>query len=125
MTRIKLGLQKVLFLGNLNAKRDWGHAKDYVEAQWLMMQKNKPDDFVIATGIQHSVRDFIKIASKYLDMKIDWSGEGLDEVGSYKGKDIIKVDPRYFRPSEVETLLGDASKARDILKWTLKYHLNN
>ena len=99
LTRIKLGLQKVLFLGNLNAKRDWGHAKDYVEAQWLMMQKNKPDDFVIATGIQHSVRDFIKIASKYLDMKIDWRGEGLDEVGSYKGKDIIKVDPRYFRPS--------------------------
>ncbi len=120
LARIKLGLQKVLYLGNLNAKRDWGHAKDYVEAQWLMMQKNKPDDFVIATGIQYSVRDFIKIASKYLDMKIDWRGKGLEEVGSYKGKDIIKVDQKYFRPSEVETLLGDASKARDTLKWSPK-----
>ena len=120
LARIKLGLQKFLYLGNLNAKRDWGHAKDFVEAQWLMMQKNKPDDFVIATGIQHSIRDFIKIASECLDMKVDWRGKGLDEVGSYEGKDIIKVDPRYFRPSEVETLLGDSSKAKDVLKWNPK-----
>tara|TARA_B100000795_G_scaffold254189_1_gene224884 strand:+ start:37 stop:1080 length:1044 start_codon:yes stop_codon:yes gene_type:complete len=120
LARIKLGLQKTLYLGNLNAKRDWGHAKDYVEAQWLMLQKNKPEDFVIATGVQYSVRDFINLASKNLDMKIDWKGKGLDEVGSFDGKDIIKVDPRYFRPSEVETLLGDASKARDILNWIPK-----
>jgi len=120
LARIKLGLQKTLYLGNLNAKRDWGHAKDYVEAQWLMLQKNKPEDFVIATGVQYSVRDFINLASKNLDMKIDWKGKGLDEVGSFDGKDVIKVDPRYFRPSEVETLLGDASKARDILNWIPK-----
>ena len=120
LARIKLGLQKTLYLGNLNAKRDWGHAKDYVEAQWLMLQKNKPEDFVIATGVQYSVRDFINLASKNLDMKINWKGKGLDEVGSFDGKDIIKVDPRYFRPSEVETLLGDASKARDILNWIPK-----
>jgi GDPmannose 4,6-dehydratase len=120
LARIKLGLQKTLYLGNLNAKRDWGHAKDYVEAQWLMLQKNKPEDFVIATGVQYSVRDFINLASKNLDMKIDWKGKGLDEVGSFDGKEIIKVDPRYFRPSEVETLLGDASKARDILNWIPK-----
>ena len=120
LARIKLGLQKTLYLGNLNAKRDWGHAKDYVEAQWLMLQKNKPEDFVIATGVQYSVRDFINLASKNLDMKIDWKGKGLDEVGSFDGKDIIKVDPRYFRPTEVETLLGDASKARDILNWIPK-----
>ena len=117
LARIKLGLQKTLYLGNLNAKRDWGHAKDYVEAQWLMLQKNKPEDFVIATGVQNSVRDFINLASKNLDMKIDWKGKGLDEVGSFDGKDIIKVDPRYFRPTEVETLLGDASKAKEKLKW--------
>ena len=120
LARIKLGLQKTLYLGNLNAKRDWGHAKDYVEAQWLMLQKNKPEDFVIATGVQYSVRDFINLASKNLDMKINWKGKGLDEVGSFDGKDIIKVDPRYFRPSEVETLLGDASKARVILNWMPK-----
>ena len=120
LARIKLGLQKTLYLGNLNAKRDWGHAKDYVEAQWLMLQKNKPEDFVIATGVQYSVRDFINLASKNLDMKINWKGKDLDEVGSFDGKDIIKVDPRYFRPSEVETLLGDASKARDILNWMPK-----
>ena len=120
LARIKLGLQKTLYLGNLNAKRDWGHAKDYVEAQWLMLQKNKPEDFVIATGVQYSVRDFINLASKNLDMKIDWKGKGLDEVGSFDGKEIIKVDPRYFRPSEVETLLGDASKAKDVLNWLPK-----
>ena len=120
LSHIKLGLQKKLFLGNLNAKRDWGHAKDYVEAQWLMLQQEKPEDFVIATGKQYSVRDFINLAAKQLDMKIEWSGKNLNEVGSFEGKDIIKVDPKYFRPTEVETLLGDASKAKKKLKWSPK-----
>ena len=120
LSRIKLGLQKELYLGNLNALRDWGHAKDYVEAQWLMLQNEKPEDFVIATGKQHSVRDFINLAAKQLDMKIDWSGKDLNEVGSLEGEDIIKVDPRYFRPTEVETLLGDASKAKEKLNWSPK-----
>jgi len=120
LARIKLGLQKNLYLGNLNALRDWGHAKDYVEAQWLMLQQAKPEDFVIATGKQYSVRDFINLASQQLDMKIDWRGKGLKEVGSFEGNDIIKVDPRYFRPTEVETLLGDASKAKEKLKWSPK-----
>ncbi len=120
LVRIKLGLQKKLYLGNLNAKRDWGHAKDFVEAQWLMLQQEKPDDFVIATGTQYSVRDFINEASKNLDMKIKWSGKDLDEVGSFKGEDIINIDPRYFRPTDVETLLGDASKANEVLNWAPK-----
>ena len=120
LTRIKLGLQKNLYLGNLDAKRDWGHAKDFIEAQWLMLQQEKPEDFVIATGKQHSVREFINLASKRLDMKIKWSGKDLDEVGSYEGKDIIKIDSRYFRPTEVETLLGDSSKAKKKLKWVPK-----
>ena len=120
LTRIKLGLQKNLFLGNLDAKRDWGHAKDFIEAQWLMLQQEKPEDFVIATGKQYSVRDFINLASKRLDMKIDWKGKNLDEVGSLDGNDIIKIDPRYFRPTEVETLLGDASKAKEKLNWSPK-----
>jgi GDPmannose 4,6-dehydratase len=120
LVRIKLGYQKKLYLGNLDALRDWGHAKDYVEAQWLMLQQKKPEDFVIATGKQYSVRDFINSASKNLDMKIKWSGKGLNEVGSYKGKDIIKVDRRYFRPTEVDTLLGDAKKAKAKLKWSPK-----
>ena len=120
LSRIKLGLQKELYLGNLNALRDWGHAKDYVEAQWLMLQNEKPEDFVIATGKQYSVRDFINLAAKQLDMKIDWSGKDLNEVGSLEGKDIIKVDPRYFRPTEVETLLGDATKAKEKLNWSPK-----
>ena len=120
LARIKLGLQKNLYLGNLNALRDWGHAKDYVEAQWLMLQQQKPDDFVIATGKQYSVRDFINLASKQLDMKIEWSGKDLNEVGSFEGSDIIKIDPRYFRPTEVKTLLGDASKAKDKLNWSPK-----
>ena len=120
LTRIKLGLQKTLYLGNLNAKRDWGHAKDFVEAQWLILQQENPEDFVIATGKQYSVRDFVNLASKHLDMKIDWSGKELDEVGSYDGQDIIKVDQRYFRPTEVETLLGDASKAKKKLNWSPK-----
>jgi len=120
LARIKLGLQKSLYLGNLNALRDWGHAKDFVEAQWLMLQQQKPEEFVIATGIQHSVRDFINEASKNLDMKIDWKGKNLEEVGSFNEKDIIKVDPRYFRPAEVEILLGDASKAKEKLNWVPK-----
>ena len=120
LARIKLGLQKKLFLGNLNAMRDWGHAIDYVEAQWLMLQQDKPEDFVIATGKQYSVRDFINLTVKNLDMKIEWKGKGLDEVGYLNGKDVIRVDPRYFRPTEVETLLGDASKAKNKLNWTPK-----
>src|SRR6056300_1173629 len=99
LTRIKLGLQKKLYLGNLNAMRDWGHAIDYVEAQWLMLQQEKPEDFVIATGKQYSVRDFINLTVKNLDMKIEWSGKDLEEVGSYNKKEIIKVDPKYFRPT--------------------------
>ena len=117
LAKIKVGSQKSLYLGNLNAKRDWGHTKDFIEAQWLMLQQENPEDFVIATGKQYSVRDFINLASKNLDMKIDWRGKDLDEVGSFNGEVIIKVDPRYFRPTEVETLLGDASKAKEKLKW--------
>ena len=120
LSRIKLGLQKELYLGNLNALRDWGHAKDYVEAQWLMLQQETPEDFVIASGKQYSVRDFINLASKHLDIKIEWSGKDLNEVGSFEGSDIIKVDLRYFRPTEVETLLGDASKAKEKLNWSPK-----
>jgi GDPmannose 4,6-dehydratase len=120
LARIKLGIQKNLYLGNLNALRDWGHAKDFVEAQWLMLQQPQPEDFVIATGKHYSVRDFINEASKNLDIKIIWSGKGLEEVGSYNGKNIIKIDPRYFRPTEVETLLGDASKAKKKLNWSPK-----
>tara|TARA_B100001093_G_scaffold514922_1_gene590076 strand:- start:91 stop:1140 length:1050 start_codon:yes stop_codon:yes gene_type:complete len=120
LARIKLGLQKDLYIGNLNALRDWGHAKDFVEAQWLMLQHKDPEDFVIATGNQYSVRDFINEASKNLDMKIEWKGNNLDEVGSFNGKDIISVDPKYFRPTEVESLLGDASKAKEKLNWSAK-----
>ena len=120
LARIKIGLQKNLYLGNLNALRDWGHAKDFVEAQWLMLQQQKPEDFVIATGKQYSVRDFINLASKFLDMTIEWKGKDLEEVGSYNGKEIIKIDPKYFRPTEVEALLGDASKAKEKLNWLPK-----
>tara|TARA_B110000037_G_scaffold220783_1_gene289628 strand:- start:299 stop:1357 length:1059 start_codon:yes stop_codon:yes gene_type:complete len=120
LARIKLGLQKNLYLGNLNAMRDWGHAKDFVEAQWSMLQQEKPEDFVIATGVQYSVRDFVNQASKNLDMIIDWRGKDLKEVGSFRGEDIIKVDPRYFRSTEVETLLGDATKAKEKLNWVPK-----
>ena len=120
LARIKIGLQKNLYLGNLNALRDWGHAKDFVEAQWLMLQQQKPEDFVIATGKQYSVRDFINLSSKFLDMTIEWKGKDLEEVGSYNGKEIIKIDPKYFRPTEVEALLGDASKAKEKLNWLPK-----
>ena len=120
LARIKLSKQKDLFIGNLNSLRDWGHAKDYVEAQWLMLQQDKPEDYVIATGKQYSVRDFIELAANYLDIKIIWKGKGVKEVGLVDGKEIIKVDPRYFRPSEVETLLGDATKAKIKLNWEPK-----
>lgn len=121
LARIKLGLQECLYLGNLDAKRDWGHAKDYVEMQWMMLQQDQPEDFVIATGVQFSVRDFVDAAAKELGMKITWEGEGVDEKGrNEEGKVIVAVDPRYFRPTEVETLLGDPTKAREKLGWTPK-----
>jgi GDPmannose 4,6-dehydratase len=120
LTRMHVGLQDTLYLGNLDARRDWGHARDYVRAQWLMLQQPVPDDFVIATGKQFSVRDFVVAASSLLDIKLDWQGEGVDEVGvdTKSGRTLVRVDPRYFRPTEVTTLLGDASKARDKLGWT-------
>ena len=120
LARIKLGLQKNLYLGNLNAKRDWGHARDYVEAQWLMLQQKLPQDFVIATGKQYSVREFINLAAEYLDMKIEWKGNDLNEIGLINNKEVIKIDPRYYRPTEVETLLGDATKAKNELNWAPK-----
>jgi GDPmannose 4,6-dehydratase len=119
LARIKLGRQDVLKLGNLDALRDWGHARDYVEMQWLMLQQEEPDDFVIATGVQYSVREFVLAAADALGMTIHFEGEGVDEVGrDPSGKIIVSVDPRYFRPTEVETLLGDASKAKQKLGWT-------
>ena len=120
LPRIKLGLQDCLYLGNLDAKRDWGHARDYVEMQWLMLQQDAPEDFVIATGAQYSVRDFVNAAGKELGMDIRWQGDGVDEIGLLDDKPIVRVDPRYFRPTEVETLLGDATKAREKLGWTPK-----
>lgn len=116
---IALGLQKCLYLGNLNAKRDWGFAGDYVEAMWLMLQQDTPDDYVIATGTTTTVRDFVSLAFAELGIDIDWSGTGVDEVGTNRatGNVIVRVDPRYFRPTEVDLLLGDASKARRILGW--------
>ena len=126
LSRIKLGLQKDLVLGNLNAKRDWGHAEDYAEAMWKMMQLKKPDDFVIATGKQYSVRDFVNNSAKNLGMNIKWVGKGINEKGIDKktGKTIVKVGKRYFRPTEVDTLLGDARKAKKILKWKPKITFN-
>jgi len=120
LAKIKLGIQNKLYIGNLEAKRDWGHARDYVEAQWLMLQQKKPEDFVISTGKQYSVRDFINEASKNLNMQLEWSGKGLEEVGSFKGQPIVIVDPKYFRPTEVDTLLGDSSKAEQKLNWVPK-----
>ncbi len=119
LARIKLGLQDSIFLGNLDARRDWGHAKDFVEAQWLMLQQDKPQDFCIATGEQHSVREFINLSAKNLDISIFWEGEGLEERGIHQdtGKEIIKIDKRYFRPSEVDTLLGDPTNAKEVLGW--------
>jgi GDPmannose 4,6-dehydratase len=120
LTRISVGLQKALHLGNLDSLRDWGHARDYVKAQWLMLQQEQAEDFVIATGKQYSVRDFVVEAGSLLNMKIEWRGKGVDEVGVDKtsGRTIVHVDPRYFRPTEVETLLGDPSKAKRKLGWS-------
>ena len=137
LSRIALGLQDCLYLGNLDAKRDWGHAKDFVRMQWMMLQQDNPEDFVIATGRQHSVRDFVELAAAELGIRIEWKGKGVDEVGAICdlesitvygsrtikhdypkiGSEIIRIDPRYFRPTEVETLLGDPSKARKKLGW--------
>jgi GDPmannose 4,6-dehydratase len=126
LSRISTGQQDVLYLGNLNAKRDWGHAKDFVEAMWLMLQQDEPDDYVIATGEQYSVRAFVETAAPYFGMKIAWEGEGLDEVGIDKltKRTVIKVSPKYFRPAEVETLLGDATKAKEKLGWEPKISFN-
>jgi GDPmannose 4,6-dehydratase len=121
LARIKLNLQDCLYLGNIDSLRDWGHARDYVEMQWLMMQQNKPEDFVIATGVQHSIRQFIEIAAKELDINITWKGKGKEEKGyDSSGRCIVQIDPRYFRPTEVETLLGDSTKAKEKLGWTPK-----
>ena len=137
LARIALGLQQCTYLGNLNARRDWGHARDYVEMQWLMLQQDKPDDFVIASGVQHSVREFVDKAAAELGIRLRWEGEGVDEIGIVvsisssqapslsgqkieEGQVIVRVDPRYFRPTEVESLLGDASKAKRELGWEPK-----
>ena len=137
LARITLGLQDCLYLGNLDAKRDWGHARDFVEAQWLILQQEEPDDFVIATGEQHSVREFVEAAASELGICLRWKGNGVDEVGIVKSSDgsrvtphasrvpavggtIIRIDPRYFRPTEVGSLVGDASKARDKMGWVPK-----
>lgn len=118
LARIHLGLQACLYLGNLNALRDWGHARDYVEMQWLMLQQQRPEDFVIATGEQHSVREFVEVAAAELGMQITWSGKGVDEKGiDANGRVVVAVDRRYFRPAEVETLLGDPKRAREKLGW--------
>lgn len=120
LSRIKLKLQDCLYLGNLDAKRDWGHARDYVEMQWLMLQQDEPEDFVIATGEQYSVRDFVSAAADELGMKIRFEGSGVDEKGYVSDECVVQVDPKYFRPTEVETLLGDASKAKTRLGWSTK-----
>ena len=122
LSKISVGLQDVLELGNLNAKRDWGHAKDFVEAMWMMLQQDEPEDYVIATGVQYSVREFVEEAAPYFGMNIVWKGEGLDEVGIDKntGRTVVRVNPKYFRPAEVETLLGDATKAKEKLGWEPK-----
>jgi GDPmannose 4,6-dehydratase len=121
LARIKLNLQDCLYLGNMDSLRDWGHAKDYVEMQWLMLQQEQPEDFVIATGVQYSVRDFVDAAAKELGVNIIWQGKGVDETGTdQNGNVIVKVDPRYFRPTEVETLLGDPTKAKEKLGWVPK-----
>ena len=121
LSKIKLGLQSCLYLGNLDAKRDWGPAKDYVEMQWLMLQQDKPDDFVISTGEQYSVRDFVNIAANELGINLEWVGSGVEEKAfDQSGNCIVEVDPRYYRPTEVETLLGDSSKAKKLLGWEPK-----
>ena len=126
LARIKLGVDNTLYLGNLEAKRDWGYAKDYVEGMWLMLQQDKPDDYVLATNETHTVREFVEISAKRLGFDIEWSGEGVDEIGTDKntGKVIIRIDPRYFRPSEVDLLIGDPAKAKKQLKWEPKVTFN-
>ncbi|GGA33334.1 GDP-mannose 4,6-dehydratase [Dyella nitratireducens] len=125
LARIKLGLQSCLYLGNLDAKRDWGHARDYVVAQWLILQQDKPDDYVIASGHQHSVREFVDAVAREMEIDLTWRGSGLDEQGvDGEGRVIVAVDPRYFRPAEVDTLLGDASKAKRELSWEPKISFN-
>ena len=123
LRNIRDGKQEFLTLGNLNALRDWGHAKDYVKAMWLILQQDKPDDFVIATGKQYSVRDFVEKCAPYFNMSIEWHNEGLEEVGidSWTGNTVVRVDPKYFRPAEVETLLGDPTKAKTVLGWEPEY----
>jgi len=119
LSRIQQNLERCLYLGNLDALRDWGHARDYVRAQWLMLQEDKPDDFVISTGVQRSVRDFVALAASHLGFEIEWRGSGVNEEGVDRGtgRVLVRIDPRYFRPAEVETLLGDSSKARKVLGW--------
>ena len=122
LSKISVGLQDCLYLGNINAKRDWGHAKDFVEAMWLMLQQDEPDDYVIATGKQYSVKDFVDEAAPVFGMKIEWRGEGKDEFGYdlSTGRTVIRVSDRYFRPAEVDSLLGDATKAKEVLGWEAK-----
>ena len=117
LANISQGLEDCLYMGNIDALRDWGHAKDYVRMQWMMLQQEQPEDFVIATGVQYSVRQFIEWTAEELGMSLRWEGEGVNEVGYWNDKPIVKIDPRYFRPTEVETLLGDPSKAKQILGW--------
>jgi GDPmannose 4,6-dehydratase len=132
LARIKLGLQDCLYLGNLDSKRDWGHARDYIEAQWMMLQQDVAEDFVIATGVQNSVRDFVNAAASELGIRITWEGQGVNQIGmiqsdphlNLKPRVIVRVDPRYFRPTEVETLLGDPTKAREKLGWEPKTSFN-
>ena len=125
LSRIKLGLDECLYLGNMDAKRDWGHAKDYIEMQWLMLQQDKAEDFVIATGQQYTVREFVQKSAEILEMKLRWEGSGLDEKAyDEKGNVVVCVDPAYFRPTEVETLLGDATNAKEKLGWTPKITFN-
>ena len=117
LANINQGLEDCLYMGNIDALRDWGHAKDYVRMQWMMLQQDQPEDFVIATGVQHTVREFINWSAEALGMQLQWTGQGLEEVAFWNGKPIVKIDPRYFRPTEVETLLGDPTKAKEKLGW--------
>jgi GDPmannose 4,6-dehydratase len=124
LANISQGLESCLYMGNIDALRDWGHAKDYVRMQWLMLQQDKPQDFVIATGVQYSVRQFIEKAAAALDMQMHWEGTGLNEVGYWNNQAVIKIDPRYFRPTEVETLLGDPTNAKQKLGWVPEISLD-